>query len=368
MNVKIITCHDVYNRGASLQAYALQCYLQDMGHSVQIIDYKPPYLSGHYKLWNKEHPKYSKNFVLNTAYNLAKLPQSLKSLETKRVFDSFKEEYLCLTDKRYTSNAELKADTPPADVYIAGSDQIWNTQWQNGRDPAFFLAFAPEGSKKISYAASMSSSMVEPELLPEFLDRVGALDSISLREQSSAEFLNAKLKSKRAVQVLDPVFLLPRSRWEALAMRSSAEAHIKEPYLFVYEFGDNPAFKELAQKISAKHGLKIISLFKSDYAARCLPKAGPLEFLRLIEGANFVLSSSFHATAFSVIFRKEFLVLPRQEDINLRMSDLLEGLDLSERMSALSPSSSIDYSSVEVRLAAAVEASKAFLKEAVRGR
>ena len=137
MIIKTITCHDVYNLGASLQAYALQTYLQKQGHEVEIIDYKPDYLSGHFKLWGVYNPVYDKPFI-RLLYLLAKLPGRLMALRRKKAFDVFTKNYLHLT-RRYHSNDELKKDPPIADAYIAGSDQIWNTVFKNGRDPAFYL-------------------------------------------------------------------------------------------------------------------------------------------------------------------------------------------------------------------------------------
>ena len=155
MKIRTITCHDVYNVGASLQAYALQTYLKSLGHDVKIIDYKPDYLSKHYRLDVVGNPKYDKPFV-REAYLLAKLPERLHALPRKKTFDSFTAKHLDLT-RRYTSNEELQADPPEADVFFAGSDQIWNPLFPNGKDPAFYLDFALHGIRA-SYAASFASA------------------------------------------------------------------------------------------------------------------------------------------------------------------------------------------------------------------
>ena len=113
MKICTITCHDVYNVGASLQAYALQTYLKSLGHDVKIIDYKPDYLSKDYRLDIVRNPKYDKP-LLKQAYLLATLPGRLRVLPRKKAFDSFTAKYLDLT-RRYVSNEELKADPPEAD-------------------------------------------------------------------------------------------------------------------------------------------------------------------------------------------------------------------------------------------------------------
>ena len=151
MQIKTITCHDVYNHGASLQAYALQTYLESLGHHVEIIDYKPDYLSSEYKLWVVANPVYDKPFI-RLLYLMVKLPNRLYSLKRKKAFDSFTKNYLKLTNHRFETYDQLNEAGLDADVFIAGSDQIWNTFLPNGTDPAFYLDFTPKTSKRISYA------------------------------------------------------------------------------------------------------------------------------------------------------------------------------------------------------------------------
>ena len=126
MRIKTITCHDVYNAGASLQAYALVTYLRSLGHEAEIIDYKPDYLA-HYRLTGINNPRYDKP-VIRELYTLAKLPGRFKARHGKRKksFDAFTKEFLPTTKRRYISNDDLKQNPPEADVYFAGSDQIWN--------------------------------------------------------------------------------------------------------------------------------------------------------------------------------------------------------------------------------------------------
>ena len=164
MKIKTITCHDVYNVGASSQAFALVSYLRKRGHDAQIIDYKPYNLSNHYPLWVLGNPAYDKP-ILRELYNLAKLPGRLKARNGKRKaeYDRFTAEFLPLTPRRYTSNDDLKQNPPEADVYFAGSDQIWNCFFPNGKDPAFYLDFAPAGSVRASYAASFAMDDIPEE-------------------------------------------------------------------------------------------------------------------------------------------------------------------------------------------------------------
>ena len=361
MKLCTITCHDVYNVGASLQAYALQTYLKSLGHDVKIIDYKPDYLSNHYRLDLVSTPKYDMP-VLKQAYLLAKLPGRLRMLPRKRAFDRFTAQYLDLT-RRYASNEDLKRDPPEADVYFAGSDQIWNPLFPNGKDPAFYLDFVRRGVRA-SYAASFAADAFPPELREATARYLARFDHISVREQSGLSVLHT-LGIARASVVLDPVFLLARTQWEAMAKQPEK---CKAPYLLVYDFDNSASIRDLAEKLAAAHGWKIYSIFDLPYAARCFPLCGPEGFLGLIRGASFVLSNSFHATAFSVIFEKEFAVVERTENINTRMRDLTALLGLSDHMAAQNAALPLrtDWPAVNRRLAEEIERSRAYIEIVLR--
>ena len=357
----MITCHDVYNVGASLQAYALQTYLKSLGHDVKIIDYKPDYLSKHYRLDIVGNPKYDKPF-LKQAYLLAKLPGRLRILPRKKAFDSFTAKYLDLT-KRYTSNEELKREPPAADVYFAGSDQIWNPLFPNGKDPTFYLDFVQQGVRA-SYAASFAVDEFPQELrevTAQYLDR---FDHIAVRETSGLSVLKT-LGITNAVTVLDPVFLLDRAQWKAMAERPEG---CEAPYLLVYDFDNSASVCRLAENIAAENRWKIYSIFDLPYAERCFSRCGPETFLGLVQGAAFVLSNSFHATAFSVIFEREFAVAERAEKINTRMRDFTALLSLSDHMvtGSVNVPLNTDWTQVKRRLEEEVDHAKAYIDEVLR--
>ena len=327
MRINTITCHDVYNSGASLQAYALMKYLQSLGHDVKIIDYKPEYLSRHYKLWIVANPKYEKNMILKIIYLLLKLPGRLWALKTKKVFDNFKNQYLDTTETRYSSNEELKDNLPEADIYIAGSDQIWNTTFPNGKDEAYYLDFVPNNKIKASYAASFATEAFPEELKQKTSKMLSQFDYISVREKSGLDILK-DMDIKDGVQVLDPVFLLDKEHWEKMCI----DINCTQKYLLVYDFDNNPLIKEIAIKISKEKGLKIYTIFKSDYSDKVISQMGPIEFISYIKNAEFIISNSFHGTAYSLIFEKEFIVTNRVDKINTRMRDLLSELGVSDRL------------------------------------
>ena len=357
MKIKTITCHDVYNAGASLQAYALVTYLRNLGHDAEIIDYKPDYLNRHYRLGGVGNSRYDKPIV-KQAYLLANLPGRLRARcgMRKKRFDAFREAYLPLT-KRYASFEQLKNEPPVADVYFAGSDQIWNTQFPNGRDPAFYLSFASEGSVRASYAASFAASHADEAWAERQAAWITGLDYVSVREPSGVDILRGLGIEGQAV--LDPVFLLPAETWRTLAIMPEEDA----PYMLVYDFDGSGEIERAAKELAEKNGWQIRSLQKLPYADRCDTETGPREFLGLIAGAQCVLSNSFHATAFSLIFQRPFMTFDRKENLNARMRDLVRLAGLESHNGAEEP---IDWAAVQIRLDREIAASKAYIDEVLK--
>lgn len=331
MKIKTITCHDVYNLGASLQAYALQNYLLSLGHDVEIINYKPDYLSNHHKLWIVSNPKFDKPFI-KQLYLLAKLPGRLLALKRKKVFDNFTTKYLKLT-RRYNSYEELKNDAPEADCYIAGSDQIWNTLFKNGRDAAFYLDFGNQNTKRISYAASFATPEIVPEYREFVKEKLKNIDYISIRERISLPLLES-LERKDGVAVCDPVFLLGKYEWDEILNKELSGRVEKRKYVLVYLTDKNFQIEQIAKTIKNEMGWSIYSVgaIDSNCADKRYTNASPFDFVRLIRDAEFVISNSFHATAFSLIMGTKFCVVNRADAINERMKSILEDYKLSHRL------------------------------------
>ena len=361
LRVYTITCHDVYNAGASLQAYALQHYLQSRGADAYIIDYKPQYLSQHYRLWLVRNPRFNYPF-LREAYLLAKLPGRLKGLGSvkKRRFDQFRKSYLCLT-KRYTSFQELCEHCPVGDCYIAGSDQIWNPFFENGKDPVFFLRFAPQSARKISYAASFGVSEITDADIERMRPWLRRLDSVSVREAAGLRILTKM--DIPAVRVFDPVYLLDKKEWESMIPDHGDSAG----YILLYDFDRNPHIEEIAKQYSQRTGCQVYSVLPTATMKLAPINPGPLEFLRLIRNANLVLTNSFHAIAFSLIFHIDFFAFARKEPLNCRVIDLLKEVELEDRFydnpADFHDGKAIQWEYVEEKIKEWKEASRAFLEK-----
>ena len=374
MEIKTITCHHVYNYGASLQAYALQHYLERLGHNVEIIDFIPWFHSARYNpFWVYSTGKIASIVRLlpfmRYVLPLIKAFKSgmFKTWGRKKAFDKFEKKYYNLTGLRYFSIEDLKSNPPNADVYVAGSDQIWNTYYDNGREPAYYLDFGNKNIKRISYAASLATTSIKSGYEDFVRDKLSIFNAISVRERSGCLLLS-NLGITDVSVVLDPVFLLDKSDWSCLADKGKSYGLTANYYVLVYDFlGNDTKMIDFVKKYAKKRNLSIVSIndfSKREYADQNINDAGPLEFLELIRNADCVISSSFHATAFSIIFEKEFYTFGLKGDNNSsRMLDLLSLLFLQDRMTpGNNEIEQIDWVNVKNRLKEEITKSRAYLK------
>lgn len=369
MKIKTITCHDVYNYGASLQAYALQQYLTELGHEVQIIDYFPNYMDVNYRIRWKDYviPQVSSLYKLRNfpgVMTVYRIKMSIKKLMfivskggRKRAFDSFKLQYLRLTSVRYKNIDELRNGYLEADAFIAGSDQIWNPLFNNGKDPSFFLQFG-EG-KKISYAASFGVSELSPDDVANMQKWLSKFDKISVREKTGLLLLN-KMGIREGIQVLDPVFLLTAKRWQNVA----SSKYRNDKFVLVYNLGPlSVVLRECAIGLSKKYGVKIVAIEEIGnitYADERIKDAGPCEFIELFTKAAFVVTNSFHATSFSIIFNIPFFSFIKNATSS-RISDLLSSCGLESRLNCKNLDVTIDWEAVNSRVSILKESGVKFL-------
>lgn len=373
MKIKTITCHRVYNYGASLQAYALQHYLETLGHNVEIIDYWPKQFHGRYNLWF--FPQESKYFKIVCKLPLLKYPlgllrniRMLKTWGRKKAFTNFEKKYMHISPVRYFTSEELKSNPPKADAYITGSDQVWNTDMENGRYPAYYLDFGDKKTKRISYAASFGIPLVNDKYKDFVAEELNKIDFISVRENSGLSVLDT-LGISRGTNVLDPVFLLSPNEWNNLSDFADDYGLTSNQYILVYDFThDDTRIRNMAVKLAEGKKMPIVSIndyATIDYASKNINNAGPLEFLKLIKNASAVVCNSFHATAFSVIFQKEFYVYPLIKQRNSsRMKDFLSEIELLNRFEK-EEMSDIDFSSANNRLNILIEKSIAFINSTI---
>jgi len=318
MKICTITCSNTDNHGARLQTYALVKYLQDQGNDVSVIDYRPPYMNPSFRVfyWPGLSIKEWAKFFL-------RIPQRIRSKKRHKSFVSFSSEHLPLTEKVYRSIQDLRQNPPCADKYIAGSDQIWNTFFPNGTDPAFYLDFGPKTIRRESYAASFATTELRPGTEDFVRKSLARFDKISVREKSGLSLLE-QLGIPGGVQEDDPVFLLSAEKWMELADGTGEGEH----YLLVYDFFSDPVLKQKAKSAARSRNLRIFAIcpFKQHYADKNFTTAGPESFVSLVKNATLVVTNSYHAIAFCSIFQREYLFVPRPDGLNERIDDLTKRL------------------------------------------
>lgn len=338
MKCSVITIHHIHNFGSVFQAYSLQKYLQQQGIDTEVIDYRPAYYdAGRNKL------KTMVGKVLNLGPYLTR----------KQKFESFVKKYENLTGKRFTTLEQLQSYYESSkEVFIAGGDQLWNNYHPCGSDDAYKLTFAKQG-KKLAYGTSMGRDNFTEEELKALAGKVTDFESIMLREKSTVDMLG-KHTAVPVSHVIDPVGLLEAEDFRKLAKKPA----ITEPYAVMYLADSSPLLDEAIERLSQKMGLKIVHICgfrKKCYCDYFVKDAGPEEILGYIANAQFVLSASFHATMFSLMFNKPFATLLPGEKTNARIQDLLTFVGLQNRIVRNSQSLAcldqvIDYAPINEKL------------------
>ncbi len=370
MKICTITCHNVYNYGATLQTVALYQYLKSCGYEVEIIDYRPSWLNRRYNLWMRGGKWKRRSVFVQLLYYFLFVPLRHVKWKGMRRFDTYSLKNFKTTAREYHDFRELSLDTPIADVYIVGSDQVWNPETSGYFDPAFFLGFVPEGKIKLSYAASFGVSDIVPELRPILKSYLSSFTGISVRESIGLKILESS-GIMNATTTVDPVFLLDSALWSSMAAKRVSDV----PYLLVYDFENNPMIEKIVKNYAETNNYKIYSVnnySKTHFADMDFNETGPDVFLSLIIHAESIFTNSFHATAFSIIFRKNFYVFNRiHSEINSRILNILELCNLSDRL--ITDDESIPakvederFQDAISRLSPCIQASKDFLKTNIR--
>ena len=327
----IITIHKIHNYGSVLQAYALQQVCEEMGFKVEIIDYNFP---------NKFHADNKYKTQGDTQPNEPKWVKMLFAkalMRQHKGIDTFVKKFQHLSSKSYSSPDELEAQAPAYDVYITGSDQLWNPRFCNG-DPAFMLHFDPDNALIISYAASIGANAIPDDLNPRYKELLSRYAHISVRENSGRQVVKDIL-GKDAEVVLDPTLLLNRDEWNRIAV---PDRLFKKKYVLCYylnyTFNSFPYVDQLADYMQKQTGFEILrvsrpphKLFTSHMHYRV--GATPEEFLALVRDSEMVLTTSFHGTAFAVNYGKPvFTIVKDRNASDSRQVSLVENLGLEKQI------------------------------------
>lgn len=338
--VGIITIVRVNNYGAELQAYATQEALRKQGYDAEIIDYLFYKNKGH-KRTKSSRPTFKmplKKHMAEWLYpKLARLKALLQRNKLMKVrAENFEKFHQANThfSQTYHSYDELLSTSIEYDAYVVGSDQVWNPGVYSSLDP-YFLKFAPKGKRKLSYASSIGLSELPVHTHQYYHEVLEGLDAISVREEQAVDLVK-QVSGRDAQWVLDPTLLLNAEEWQKVAKMPQ---DIREKYILLYELTPCPHLKTLAKHIAEIKGCKVVRITKdanrveSDSDVINVMDAGPAEFIGLFHNAEFVVTNSFHGTAFSINFNRPFYVVtPARKNNNSRQQSILRLFGLTDRL------------------------------------
>lgn len=335
MEAAIITLHRVYNYGSVLQAYATYKIIKKYVDECYIIDYYSEFRTPK-SIWLSCPDSLKKNSLKRGVYYIIKLPSIILKCKT---FYGFLKKNVKMSQKKYIQFSDLLVDVPFADIYITGSDQVWNSVYNRGIDKAFYLQFVPSEKKKIAFSASIGTSEFEKSEEEEILSYLNGYDAISVREREGEQLLK-KHGIKNVCAIIDPTLQLDVHEYKCI-MSSKL---IRQPYLILMLlYNEDENATNIARMLADKYNLKLVKisweLRKPKNIDILMTHRSPEDFLSLFYYANFIVTNSFHGLAFSIKFNKQFIVIPRKE-FNSRIENLLSLCDLKDRL--IQPNSDID--------------------------
>lgn len=356
MKIGIVTFHCAYNFGSALQTFAMKRAVERLDNSVCVIDYR-----------GKDFNQYHIVRPLRP-WKMLKTPASYRALiHRKSAFQTFWRNHFNLTRKySYMNEASLNSLTSEFDCFICGSDQIWNLDCTRGVVAPFFLSFAGD-KRRVAYAPSLAHTSFKPENFDK--EKVSSLlskfDHLSVREQETLPLFQP-LVDKPFDVVLDPTLLLTASDYADMTVNTVVDGK----YAFLYLLRDCPELIDSACQMASDTGIRFVYVSERDLP---IPNSinlfgiGPSEFVSLIAHASFVLTNSFHATVFSVLFHKSFRVYATDKS-GARMRDLLSELGIGECCVSFVCSDvfpQIDWAQVDSSLEALREHSWQYLRKAL---
>lgn len=322
--IGIITIHRHINVGCCLQAYGLQKTINKLGFESEIIDYHFPNTfhrgSAVKTRIKKLLSKQVKRLLFGGAYNRSE----------KRFRDFIKNQFQ-LSARPYKTVHELKANPPMYDLYCVGSDQVWHPTGTN-LDPTFYGDFVPAGKPLVSYASSFGVTKIPEQYEDFYKAHLKRFKLLGVRELAGVEIIE-KLIGRKAQMVVDPTLLLNECEWA----KKMPVNTLSEPYILCYGTPyPNVFIEQLALHIQKQTGFNVFYIFglpwqRFDRRIKHLFDIGPFEFLSLIKNASMVLTTSFHATIFSVSFKTPFYSVYADEENGSRALNILKALHLEDR-------------------------------------
>lgn len=313
MKYGIITYTSAQNWGGILQAYALNKYIEYLGVDCQLINYRE-----FDNRWFK--PRKQAKDILFTLLKYSECKERIRS------YEKFRKQYLKLKGATYTSRDELKSLNSVFDAFITGSDQLWNCETEICYD--FYLDFVDNDKKKLSYGPSFGQYKIPKQFEEEVTRLLKKYDVMSVREKSGQAIVE-RLIGKKIPVVCDPTLLLTADQWNLVRDKSLNESN----YIFIYTTQVSRKVMELVKKYQKQYPcVRVITPYAlMGIKAEVKKNIGPAEFLSYIKNADYVIGTSFHAVVFSLIYQRNFCVVPHS-NTGARVNDLLSALKLEQHI------------------------------------
>jgi hypothetical protein len=356
--VGILTFHRAINYGAVLQAYALNESIKKLGYVPVTINYKNPHIEKIYDPKQFNYRRSLRSFLSGVlTYN--------RRQKKKESFEKFQAKFFILDQIPDLYDEKNIKHLNSYKKFLTGSDQVWNYA-HTKFDRAYFLDFITDSSKKNSYAASFGFDRIPDEYVADYTELLSDFNHISVREEQGASIIKSLLNREVEV-VLDPTMLLSKDDW----VKISQDYRGKRDYILIYQMATSESLLDFAVNLSKETNYEIIYIsdalrkrIKATYAAGVSPQ----DFLGLFKNAKYIVTNSFHGTAFSINFNKPFFVemLPPPAKVNSRLENILDTFDLRSRQIINGNNGNIfneiDYTTVNKKLELERQRSLDYLK------
>jgi hypothetical protein len=358
MKVGVLTFHRATNYGTALQAFATVAALKAMGYNAELIDYRPAYIERTVRvrrLRNAKSPKEIASILLNRmVYGHQQNDKIQRFLEFCEQFPQGS--MVCETTEDVAQAARQY------DAVISGSDQLWNENI-TGNDLTYFLPFPHP--KKISFASSFGVSSISEERKSVIGPHLRDFAHWALREETAVRLTQTLVEpsdSAKLHRVVDPTLLLDADSWKQ--QMNAAMNLPKDGYILTYYMIETPILRAVTERLQKQTGLPVVNLKPSKRQVLCregknLMWAGPREFLSCYAGAKYVVTNSFHGTAFAINFQVPMYVAPlpvsMAGEVNSRLVEILDWYGLSDRwITSTAEAENMDIQCLPVSLSATI--------------
>lgn len=364
--IGIITFHNSYNCGSMLESYAIYKKMCEIDNDAEIIDFSSDGQRNLYSIYEKN------NSIKNIVKNIVLFPHRKRIAFNNGKYEEFKNKFFKLS-KKYVNN---NIDESNYLIIVAGSDQIWNITIED-YDDAYFLSFASKKIRKVAYAPSFGSkNILKYSSNPEkYKNLISSFDALSIRENNGKKWIK-ELTGINVPVLIDPTLLYDSSFYDKIL---DDECTPTGKYIFFYCPGFDRKLSKFVKKISDKYNLPVICWSTKSYYKKNISSFGfklpkfesPSVYLSLIKNAELIITTSYHGTIFSTIYRKKFMTLKNggmygDDD---RVLTLLEQLNMKHKLieplfdNNIDYLTDVDYSDYNIKIESLKKDAEKYIKE-----